>query len=161
MAFFVVIDINLLILLSPIPDNYKCLSIPINYLSNSSIPSNPTLAKECHEQCKQLIHYIVALHTKGLSGLNCVGEVMCECNFKQAVCIEEGISVWWAGRVYRRQKAGERQVTNGKHRLCVIEGTVGVRGARSFTWQVRNKPTEWGNRRSRIRRWNRVLVSRT
>ncbi|KAI0273139.1 hypothetical protein BGY98DRAFT_936392 [Russula aff. rugulosa BPL654] len=124
--------INLLILLPSIPDNYKCLSIPIDYLSDSSIPPNPTLAKECHKRRKQLIHHTVALGFRGRAHrgvvrFNCYGEI-----FKQAVCVEGGISVWWAGRVHRRRRAEERQATSGKHRLCVIEGTVEARGARSF-----------------------------
>jgi hypothetical protein len=157
-AFFVVIDINLLILLPPIPDNYKCLSIPIDYLSDSSIPPNPTLAKECHEWRKQLIHRTVAFGFcgpahRGVVRFNCYGEI-----FKQAVCVEGGISVWWAGRAHRRRRVEERQATSGKHRLCVIEGTVGARGARSF---LGGKPAGWGNGKRRTRRRGRVLLSRT
>ncbi|KAI0264783.1 hypothetical protein BGY98DRAFT_1159609 [Russula aff. rugulosa BPL654] len=147
-------NINLLILLPPIPDNYKCLSIPIDYLYDSSIPPNPTLAKECHERRKQLIHRTVALGFRGRAHrrvvrFNCYGEI-----FKQAVCVEGGISVWWAGRAHRRRRAGERQATGGKHRLCMIEGTMGARGARSF---LGGKPAGWGNGKRRTRRRGRVL----
>ena len=70
------------------------------------------LAKEHHEWGEQLVHRTVALGFRscahgGVVRLNCAWKVMRERDFKQAVCVEEGIRVWWAGRAPRRRRAGE------------------------------------------------------
>jgi hypothetical protein len=69
------------------------------------------LAKEHHEQREQLVHRAVALglHScahRGVVRLDCSREVMRERDVEQAVCVEEGIGVWWLGE---RTGDGERE----------------------------------------------------
>ena len=44
---------------------------------------------------------------RGVVRFNFSREVICEHDFKQAVCVEEGIGVWWAGRARKRRRAGK------------------------------------------------------